>query len=74
MKNLGCQLMTLLWRKVCAKKREDWFEVFLTGFILINNIEYVYGIQKAFVRMYAITTVSIIFIGPIGASILIGTL
>ena len=57
MRSLGTQLITLLWQKVSARKRQDWFEVFLTGFILINNIEYVYGLQKEYVQMYSMTTV-----------------
>jgi hypothetical protein len=40
--------MTGLVRKVGAKKRSDWFEVFLAAFVMINNIEYVYGQQKEF--------------------------
>ena len=58
MRILGTQLITLLWQKVSAKKRQDWFEIFLTGFILINNIEYVYGLQKEYVDLYSKTTVS----------------
>lgn len=58
MELFGSQLINLLWRKICARKQQDWFEVFLTGFILINNIEYVYGLQRDYVRMYSMTTVS----------------
>lgn len=56
MKDRGSKLIALLCDKVCEKKRRDWFEVYLTGYILINNIEYVYGIQSKFVQMYSITT------------------
>lgn len=63
MEGLGSQLITRFGQKVCARKQEDWLEVFLTGFILINNIEYVYGIQKEFVHMYSTTTVSSSCIG-----------
>ena len=59
MKDRGSKLIALLCNKVCEKKRGDWFEVFLTGYILINNIEYVYGIQSKIVQMYSITTVSL---------------
>ncbi|KAH6662142.1 hypothetical protein B0J14DRAFT_571163 [Halenospora varia] len=43
-------LMRSLARKLIAKKRKDWFEVFLTMLILTNNIEYVYGMQKEFME------------------------
>lgn len=32
--------------KLSDKKRDDWLEVFLTVFIMVNNVEYVYGIAK----------------------------
>ena len=59
MKDLGSQLITLLWRKVSRRKRQDWFEVFLTGFVLINSIEDIYGLQKEYIRMYSNTMASI---------------
>jgi hypothetical protein len=35
-----------LWKKFSNKKRDDWSEVFLTLFIMVNNVEYVYGIAE----------------------------
>ena len=59
MKAHGTDLLKLLWRAVCEKKRAAWFEIFLTIFTLNNNIEYVYGIQKEWAQMYSGTTVSL---------------
>lgn len=42
------KLLKLLFKKVCAKKQQDWLEMFLTIFILVNNAEYVYRAQKQF--------------------------
>ena len=59
MKNLGTRLICRLWKKISVGKQEDWFELFLTGFIIINNIEYVYGVQEKFMQSYSTTTVSL---------------
>lgn len=50
MKELTASLLSAISRKIQAGRRcrKDWFEVFLTTFILLNNLEYVYGIQKTF--------------------------
>ncbi|PVH80969.1 hypothetical protein DL98DRAFT_515097 [Cadophora sp. DSE1049] len=48
MTELSTKPMSAFARKLIAKKRRDWFEVFLTLFIIVNNIEYVYGMQKEF--------------------------
>ncbi|OCK95894.1 uncharacterized protein K441DRAFT_61762 [Cenococcum geophilum 1.58] len=50
MKELTASLLSAISRKIQAGRRcrNDWFEVFLTIFILLNNLEYVYGIQKTF--------------------------
>ena len=50
MKELTASLLSAISRKIQAGRRcrKDWFEVFLTKFILLNNLEYVYGIQKTF--------------------------
>ena len=71
MKDRGSKLISLLCNKVCRKKRADWFEVFLTGYILTKNIEYVYGIQKSFIQMYSTMTVSLSCIRPFWACLLI---
>jgi hypothetical protein len=55
------KLMSYLARKLIAKKRRDWFEVYLTIFVLLNNIEYVYGMQKEFMMgWFAIKDVSLL--------------
>jgi len=50
MKELTASLLSAISRKIQAGRRcrNDWFEVFLTIFLLLNNLEYVYGIQKTF--------------------------
>jgi hypothetical protein len=45
------RLMGVFSRKLVSKKGL-WFEIFLTIFILINNIEYVYGVQEKFASMF----------------------
>jgi hypothetical protein len=59
MEKLAAALIKTLWKKLGDKKREDWFEVFLTVFIMVNNVEYVYGIAKELAHQYALNAVCI---------------
>ncbi|KAF1990069.1 hypothetical protein K402DRAFT_247362 [Aulographum hederae CBS 113979] len=61
MRRLANGLLKHLWRKVerkLSRKKvdstnyEEWFEMFLTVFIMVNNIEYVYGIAKDLAFQY----------------------
>lgn len=48
MKELTNKLLKAIALKIQKRNQSQWFEIFLTMFILLNNLEYVYGIQKAF--------------------------
>jgi uncharacterized membrane protein len=58
MKELTSKLLKAIALKIQKKDRSTWFEIFLTMFVLLNNLEYVYGIQQAF-RAYLGRTVRI---------------
>jgi hypothetical protein len=45
-------LMKHLAMKLVAKTQQDWFDIFLTLFIIINNIEYVCGAQEEFMSAW----------------------
>ena len=58
MEDLESQLTALLWHQVCVRKRDDWLEVFFPGYVLVNDIKYVYDLQEKFVHIYSVTTAS----------------
>ncbi len=47
MSDRGAKLMQEFSRKL-VRKKAHWFEIYLAMFIMLNNIEYVYGQQKVF--------------------------
>jgi hypothetical protein len=59
MGKLAAALIKTLWKKLSDKKRDDWFEVFLTVFTMVNNVEYVYGIAKELGYQYGMNAVCI---------------
>lgn len=56
MKELTSKLLKAIALKIQKKDGTQWFEIFLTMFVLLNNLEYVYGTQQAF-RAYLGRTV-----------------
>jgi hypothetical protein len=51
-------LMKVLWKKLLKKSRDDWLEVFLVVFVMLNNVEFVYGIGKELSEQYSQHAVS----------------
>ncbi|KAE8451782.1 hypothetical protein EG329_002622 [Mollisiaceae sp. DMI_Dod_QoI] len=47
-------LIKELWKKLLKRNRDDWFEVFLVVFVLLNNVEFVYGIGKELSTQYGL--------------------
>jgi len=56
---LGDRLMKVLWKKLLKKTRDDWFEIFLTVFIMLNNVEFAYGRAKELSSEYGMHAVSL---------------
>lgn len=48
MEEQGAKLLTNLCKKILARKRGAWFEIFLTVFVMLNNLEYIYGQSKMY--------------------------
>lgn len=46
-------LMKVLWKKLLKKSRDDWLEVFLVVFVMLNNVEFVYGVSKELSEQYS---------------------
>ncbi len=51
-------LMKVLWKKLLKKTKEEWLEVFLVIFVMLNNVEFVYGIGKELSERYGLHAVS----------------
>ena len=58
MQKLASTLMKLLWTRVAKKNHDDWFEMFLTVFIMVHNLERVYGVAKELAHQYMLNAVS----------------
>lgn len=55
MKVLMEQMLKELWKVLLKKgthRKESWFDVFLTIFLLVNNLEYVYEAQMDFINSH----------------------
>lgn len=57
MENAGEGVFKILWTKLQKKNRGDWFEVFLTTFIMVHNIEFVCGVEKQLAYLYGLNAV-----------------
>ena len=66
MRKIASRLLKSLWKRVEKKNSrekaggtnyEEWFEMFLTVFIMVNNVEYVYGIAKDLAYQYVLNAV-----------------
>jgi len=58
MRKLANTLMKNLWKRVERKNHDDWFEMFLAIFIMVNNVEYVFGVAKELAYQYVLNAVS----------------
>ncbi|KAJ9649148.1 hypothetical protein H2198_010940 [Neophaeococcomyces mojaviensis] len=50
---LADRIMKRLWKFVNTKDRKHWLEFFLTVFVMLNNIEFVYGVADELRHQYA---------------------
>lgn len=51
---LGKRLLRLLKDKVLARKKEDWYEIFLASFVTLHNSEQVFGHALEFERRFGL--------------------
>lgn len=61
---LGAKLLPLLRDRILSKKKENWYEIYLTSFIILHNAERVFGHLEDFGRRYGVTVsiLSILFL------------
>lgn len=50
MKSLTTDLLEAMTSRIKKRQHSEWFEIFLTIFVLLNNLEYVYDKQTAFLQ------------------------
>lgn len=48
-------MLKQLWNLLLRREKKDWFEVFLTLFILIHNLEVVYESQVDYINQHGST-------------------
>ncbi|OAP64476.1 hypothetical protein AYL99_00448 [Fonsecaea erecta] len=48
------RLLSELKRKIMGRKKEDWYQIFLSLIILIANLEFVYSVQNDQLRRYCL--------------------
>ena len=50
MENMMKPMLKLLWKILLARSKKEWFNIFLTFFILLDSLETVYGAQVRYVK------------------------
>lgn len=55
MQTLGVNILKCLKTILTERRQSEWYEVFLTFFVLLHNLEYVYGRQAKYIERHEST-------------------